>query len=233
MKKSLQIMLFPGFYGTWYDPSDPFWYEMEEEARYYNEECRLLNGEPHTWVRDDFDYDYNAYQRAVCEEFISALKENVDLDIIRSIEYDYLYSPRYYNYENDHLYAIVEFTDDWREKMHNFMVENYDILKERIKRNWSSYDGFISSMSNDIDDWFTKLFEVEEDDIDTRYLEVMVYYMMVIGQMEGRTSGDDAQEMYDKTRDKLSETLFEDTWENIYLCEYIFIPAEKKVEETV
>ena len=193
----------------------------------------LLNGKPHVWTADDFDFDNKGYQNEVAKNFISTLQYWYKMDFIRSMEFDYIDSPMYYNFYNDDLYAIVEFDDTWREKMHNFMVENYDFLKEHIKLNWSSRSGFISNMSNDIDEWFTKLFDEDDDDVDETYLEVMLHYMTVMSQMEEKSSDIDAEVLYDNARDRISDTLFEYTWEETSLYGYVFVPSEKKVEETV
>ena len=93
-----------------------------------------------------------------------------------------MWSPRYYNFDHDRLYADIELADNWQSKMRHFMTENYDWLKDRIYEDWTSYDGFMSFMSNDIDEWGDYLFK----QLDSRYISTMLGYMMYIANNEIR-----------------------------------------------
>ena len=120
-------------------------------------------------------------------------------------------SPAYYNFETDKIYANATLSDDWREQVLKFMRDNKDWLSERIKKDWTSYDGFMSFMDNTYDAWLTR-FETEED-IDPRYLATMVGYIMLI------------------ENDDIRWTLAEYTLENVYIGSYIYCTKDKVDEE--
>ena len=62
------------------------------------------------------------------------------------------------------------------------MKENAEWLRERIWKDWTSYDGFISFMDNNLNDWYNHIFK----EMDERYIGSMITYMMIIkGKQEG------------------------------------------------
>lgn len=173
MKKSLEIPFFPGFYGTIFDLTDT-------EYNYVNDEL-LFNKEdyPNNITADDFTFDAKAYMNAIGEEFTNQFADLFPLDFIKSVEFDEIDSPREYNFRNDRLYAFFEFDDNWKTIMRKFMDDNFEWLKDIIHKEHSSRSGFISYMSNDINDWYHILFDGDEEDVDTIYLEDMIKYMII------------------------------------------------------
>ena len=121
------------------------------------------------------------------------------------MEFSEIVSPRYYNYETDKLYVNVEFEDDWRDKVRTFMNENKDYLTKRIREDWTSCDGFNSFMDNNYDDWYK---EFQKDDVDVRYIGVMIGYMMSLANNE------------------IYYDLISDTLEGFYIGEYIINTKE-------
>ena len=125
---------------------------------------------------DDFDIEWDEYRKDCCKEYIESFLECCP-DFVESAEYSELVSPAYYNFETDKLYANVVLQEDWREKILSFMETNKDWVAEKIKKDWTSYDGFLSFMDNTYEDWLNR-FKTEED-IDPRYLSTMIGYMML------------------------------------------------------
>lgn len=201
---SLEIALFPGFYGSIFDADDNLYYEIQEEVEYYREE-RNIEIDP-----DKFDFDYKAYMHDVgvlyTDYFFNLYAKKISF--IKSIEFDSIDSPREYNFRNDELYAFFEFTDNWKDSMRDWMIENKTWLADIIRKNWSSRDGFISFISNDVDDWFTEIFVNE----DTRYIGTMIYYMIV----------------KDNDADEINNDLTMYVWEDIYIGEYLEYTGEEK-----
>jgi len=105
----------------------------------------------------------------------------------------------------------VELRADWMDVVREFMVENADWLRDRIKKDWTSYDGFCSFMENDIDAWPEKLF----DDKDERYISTIIGYMMYRENKEIRND------------------LVMDALEDVYAGSYVFITdeGEEKLQE--
>jgi hypothetical protein len=134
-------------------------------------------------------------------------------EIVLSVEDVVMTSPRYYNFDTDRVYADVELREDWMDEMRHFIALNYDWLKERIHKDWTSYDGFCSFMSNDVDEWPSYLFEEQ----DTRYISTMIGYMMYRANKEIRND------------------LVVIALEDIYDGSYVFLTedGEQKVKEGI
>lgn len=178
MKINIELPFFPGFYESDLENSDTSYWAIKEELDYYRNECDTPCKE---LTEDDFEFRYGDYEKDVRENWAAAWKENAP-EIVLSMENVTMWSPRYYNFDHDRLYADIELADNWQSKMRHFMTENYDWLKDRIYEDWTSYDGFMSFMSNDIDEWGDYLFK----QLDSRYISTMLGYMMYIANNEIR-----------------------------------------------
>ena len=158
-KKKLEIEInipfFCGFYESPLYNSDTLYYEVDENLDEYKE----MFGDDVT--SDDFDIEWDEYRKDCCKEYIESFLECCP-DFVESAEYSELVSPAYYNFETDKLYANVVLSEDWREKILSFMETNKDWVAEKIKKDWTSYDGFLSFMDNTYEDWLNR-FKTEED----------------------------------------------------------------------
>ena len=174
---SIQMPFFPGFYETTLEDSDTSYWAIKNELEYYHTDFAYYNkDEAPVYARlteKDLKFDYQAYEKEVMENFISAWKEYAP-EIVESVEFDELDSPKYYNFRNDYLYCWVTLQDDWQEVMRKFIKDNHDWLKSKVSEDWTSYDGFISFMENDLEQWEEHLFT----DPDPRYVGTMLGYMM-------------------------------------------------------
>lgn len=202
MKKSIEVPLFPGFYESPLLSSDDSYYAIKEELEYYHDEQGRTD-----LTEDDLDIDYEAYEKDICEAYVEAFFNEAP-DFIKKAEFDEMVSPKYYNYSTDRTFANCEFADDWKEQMKAFMEENQEWLKERIWKEWSSRDGFISFIDNRLDDWYEHLFEEEDE----RYLSIMIGYMML------------------KKDKDIAWYLTQDCLENIYLVCYVYIKEKEEAK---
>ena len=174
MNKSLEIVFFPGFYGSIFDPVDNEYSSLKYEIEYYEDTYNKK------FTMDDFIFDEDAWKNKICNLFTEGFSDMYKPHFIKSIVFDEMTSPRFYNFDNDRIYAFFEFTDDWKDHIKNFMDSNYKELKDIIKEEHSSRSGYISFMSNDIDEWYKKFFETtDEDDIETTYLEEIIKYYVL------------------------------------------------------
>ena len=187
MKVNIQLPFFPGFYESDLENCDTAYWAIEEELDYYRNECDTPCKE---LTEDDLDFDYKGYEKAVRDGWVDAFRERMP-EMALSLENVEMTSPRYYNFETDRLWADVELKDGWEDDVRKFMTENADWLRERIKDDWTSYDGFASFMSNNFDNlahdededywgdksWYFHLFSGKSDRFEC-YISVIIGYMM-------------------------------------------------------
>lgn len=151
---------------------------------------------------DDFDIDMDGYKKVLAYGYVSEFENYMPTNIIKEVKKDTadMWSPSAYNYSTDKVYVEIVLADDWKEQIMKFINENYDTIKARIKKDWSSYDGFWSFIENDIDTFVEKL------DEDERYIEVIIAYIMEY------THGKD-----------VFETMNSNNWEDCSAYEYIHL----------
>lgn len=205
---SFELPFFPGFYESTLHNSDTEYWTVKQEVEYYTRDLREEHPEYQGITEDDLEFDYKAYEKDVMDAFIVAFKGAAP-DIVESVEFDELVSPKYYNFSTDRLFCWVTFAEDWKVVMRKFMDDNYGLLKNHIREVWSSRDGFWSFTSNDVDEWYGKIFDEE----DPMYIGIMLGYMMRF--VDGR---DIANEV--------SDTIIMDTLEDIYDGSYVSITEE-------
>ena len=206
MKKNFEIQLpfFCGFYESpLYNCDTLYWETTENEMEYWRDRF-----DDETLTADDLDIDFPRFTEECAKAYMDVFFNNADCPgFIKSMEFSKIVSPSYYNFETDRLFVNVEFEEDWRDKVKTFMDENKEWLTERIKKYWSSRDGFFSFMDNTYEGWFN---ELQMDEADERYIGVMIGYIMYCAN----------EDIYDD--------LITDTLENFYISEYIFNTKENK-----
>lgn len=187
MKVNIQLPFFPGFYESDLENSDTPYWAIKEELEYYQRDCDTPCKE---LTESDLDFDYKGYEEAVRDGWVDGFRERMP-EMVLSLENVEMTSPRYYNFETDRLWADVELKDGWEDDVREFMNENADWLRERIKDDWTSYDGFMSFMSNNFDNlshdfdedywgnksWYWHLFSGKSDRFDC-YISTIIGYMM-------------------------------------------------------
>ena len=203
MKISIELPFFPGFYESDLENSDTSYWAIKEELDYYTNELRDEHPEYAKLTEDDLDFDYRAYEKEILEGFIDVWKSYAP-DFVETIEFEEMVSPKYYNYSTDRIFVTADLSDDWKEQVRAFMSENYEWLKDRIAKDWTSYDGFMSFMENDIRDWDAMLFEEE----DSRYISTMIGYMMY------------------RENNRIREDLVMGALEDVYAGSFVFIIPE-------
>jgi len=80
------------------------------------------------------------------QEYTECFAREFDLP---SIKYKLLSSPKYYNFETDRIVAEISLNDIKK----IFNIVPIEDLKQGIKDRFTSYDGFISFYSNDLNQW--------------------------------------------------------------------------------
>ena len=241
MKFNIDLPFFPGLYESYLYSSDDAYFAIKDELDYYHwDYCSEWGpGEPEEkqfyeqLTEDDLDFNFTDYSKDIVDAFVDVWKSHAP-EIVLSIGEYHMWSPRMYNFDTDHIYADIELRDDWKDVMRGFMTENTDWLRDRIKKDWTSYDGFMSFMSNDIDEWDKYLFEEQ----DCRYISTMLGYMMyreneeIIRDMSYEAREDICPETYvfitEDGKEKLANLKAE--WEEGVRIGTIRLPDDKQLE---
>lgn len=226
MKVNIELPFFPGFYESDLENSDTPYWAIKEELEYYQRDCDTPCKE---LSESDLDFDYKGYEEDVRNAWVDGFRERMP-EMVLSLENVEMTSPKYYNFSTDKLWADVELKDGWEDDVRKFMTENADWLRERIKDDWTSYDGFMSFMSNNFDNlahdededywgdksWYWHLFSGKSDRFEC-YISVIIGYMMY---MENK----------DIRNDLVMFAL-----EDIYAGSYVFLTDEgkEKVEKGI
>lgn len=126
--------LFMGFYGTYldYDLNEDDYYDMPEGYHF-----------AYTSWKD--------YCNAMGEKASKIIWNSIGSNVIKSIKFIEVDSPRFYNFETDKLVLNIDY-NDVALKDYCF-VDNREAFDEYLKNNFTSRDGFISFIPNNVEDF--------------------------------------------------------------------------------
>ena len=169
------LQSFVGFYDSIWEPDTEIYYECERTGQ--EEDV-------------DFTFDYKQYQNDICKAYTEVwelwMQEFISEDI--ELEFVEVRSPRYYNFENDSCHVKIRLTQAAEDAIIAKIGKHRAQIAKWIKENHTSYDGFSSNLSNDIDQWPSRLFD-DDETFQPAYLFCMLYYIvkaeyMAIGETE-------------------------------------------------
>ena len=169
------LQSFVGFYDSIWEPDTEIYYECERTGQ--EEDV-------------DFTFDYEQYQNDICKAYTEVwelwMQEFISEDI--ELEFVEVRSPRYYNFENDSCRVKIRLTQAAEDAIIAKIGKHREQIAKWIKENHTSYDGFSSNLSNDIDQWPSRLFD-DDETFQPAYLFCMLYYIvkaeyMAIGETE-------------------------------------------------
>ena len=147
------LPIFPGFYNTIFEGNE------EGEIEYYMQET----GNDDLGY-DDIDFDYESYNdNAVlyCVDWVQT--ELNDLGFNIEVKNYSLHSPKYYNFSNDSINCDYHFNNDELLRVISYLTRNKEEFAKYIKDRYTSRSGFISSYSNDANDWIADLVDFDND----------------------------------------------------------------------
>ena len=192
---------FAGFYDSIWSPEDDIYYECVEE-----------NLEEDV----DFTFDYNQYQNDICEAYTevweSWMREFISDDI--ELEFVEVHSPRFYNYETDSCRVNIRLTQAAEYAIIDKIGKHRNQLSKWIKENHTSYDGFSSYLSNDIDQWPSRLFD-DDETFQPAYLFCMLYYIVKAEFIAIGETGSLEYEAYDRIRVNISVASYMNSIEKV------------------
>ena len=167
MKIEIGSYKFPGFYESIFCNSDEF---IDDESELEFELKEEFNKD----VEVCYEYEnFDEYKKDVCiafmDEYVDKIIEvlpyeitenkNFKFEIIEDKDNIIVDSPKYYNYRTDRCFCEIETNIETLDMIKNHTLQ-LDDAKNYILRNFTSRDGFISFLSNDIDYW--KSLEVDD-----------------------------------------------------------------------
>src|SRR6056297_1328477 len=102
------LPVFPGFYGTSIEPNE------DTAIEFINEKRELMGMPELTWHEQiDPKFNYGSYKEKVAKIFVKEIKEILkELDVVETIEYEHLYSPKEYNFHNDSINVIYHLSKE-------------------------------------------------------------------------------------------------------------------------
>ena len=139
---NLEIIIpFSGFYYSIHD--DAINSEIERIFSDYETGCDVNNGlVDRAHMDGNFRHFFVEYAKAYVEAFADEFE-------IPSLKFKELDSPREYNFTTDKIVCEIDIRD-----VRRIMADiDKKELENRVKERFTSYDGFISFYSNDVNDW--------------------------------------------------------------------------------
>ena len=168
---------FPGFYSTNFES------DMAEESVLYNLE------EDGVKIEDtrDIDWDYNEYRNRVSIAAIGSIEQFMKHDGYSiGIEFEKVYSPKFYNFENDSIYCTYSVPDEDFERLLEYCNDNSSEFKTFLDDRFTSRSGFISFFSTEPNTWFNEYLVEDSSKFERAFTSVLEFYL----QEEGYTVDD-------------------------------------------
>lgn len=162
---TFEVPFFPGFYESILESSSYIDDTIEETVQSYKDDGQNVE-------YDDIEVRVRDYEDAVSRKFVEIFFGIIPKNIVSNLEFDRLSSPAMYNFSTDKVFAKATLMDGWYEVMSQWMKDHEQTLRERIRKDWTSRDGFLSYISSNYDDWFDHLLD------DDRYFGIVLGYMI-------------------------------------------------------
>lgn len=207
--KEIGCYKFYGFYETMFSYSDKFIDYEQEDKNILKEKYNINN------IEIEYEYDnYQQYTKDVTDLFMEYYIEKINDILPSTITNDKHYifekinntltiiSPQYYNYTTDKPYIKIK-TNYYTLNLIKEYTLKQKGCEEYIKNNFTSYDGFISFITNNYNTWKkTPIQEYEEN--------------MLIALLDMLIELDDENNIFN-----LHYEVYEDTYELEYTTPYI------------
>lgn len=147
------LPIFPGFYNTLYDLQ-----EIDDDTLHNNPAD--VDQAVKDLIQDNVwdSYDNEAYQNDTAKNACSCLEAvllDILPDVVKSIKFETVQSPKYYNFSNDSIDCKIDVDFNALLKAFIKAERSGEFLKER----YTSYDGFLSSYPNKMADWIADAYE--------------------------------------------------------------------------
>lgn len=134
------LKLFMGLYASVLHDSDTDYYLAES-----------LGGS----LGDEVDYDFDEFKNNAGKACVDSLEQELySHDVITNMDYISIHSPKYYNYDTDALLMEVDY--NFIKLVKYCKHTNCEKFNQYLKDNYTSCDGYISFIENNVNDFFLK-----------------------------------------------------------------------------
>lgn len=161
---NVQLPFFYGFYESPLCNGDYIDSAIDGEMEYYRNECN----EEHKY--DDFVFNFEKYKKEITNCFVNAFKNYLP-SWIKEIDNPEVESPKSYNFTTDKVFVTATLQQNWKTQIEQFVKENHEWLKERIRKDWTNRDGFFSFIDNDMDSFMGRCYA-----LDSKYVSIIMQY---------------------------------------------------------
>ena len=168
---------FPGFYGSQFES------DMAEENGLYNLE------EDEIKIRDyrNINWDYKEYMNRVGKTAVGSVETYLKHDgFVIGIEFEKVYSPSFYNFENDVIYCTYSVPDEDFKRLFEYCKDNLSEFKTFLDDNYASRSGFSSFFDTEPNTWFNEYLKEDSDKFERAFVGILEFYL----QEEGYTVDD-------------------------------------------
>lgn len=148
------LPVFPGFYGTLYEPDET------NEIEDINSERRSKDMPEITY--DDCNFEYKTYQNEIAQKACSFIQDELKT-FITEIKYECVYSPKWYNFENDSINCTYILSEENLKAIKKYLNDNEESFSGYLKDRYTSCSGFISFHSNKLSEWLENIDECLSD----------------------------------------------------------------------
>jgi len=148
IKIDTNLPFFEGFYGS-------------DIVNFIDSEIEMFNEE------NDKEINFSKIYEEIAKIYVENFKQNLP-SWVKSVKFNEIVSPRFYNFTNDIIYITVEYDVNG---VLNFMENEKDSIQDTIKQYFTPYSGFSPSYSNDV---YNFLNSMGDDPNDWDNIEMMV-----------------------------------------------------------
>lgn len=183
---------FPGFYESIFCNSDEF-IDDEYELKGLIEEIVIDKELEVVYEYENFEQYKKDVSKTYLEYYVEKIIDCLPLEISDADYFKFeiiddednieVISPKYYNYRTDSCYCLVETNIETLQKLKNFGLKNEEDVQEYLRNHFTSYEGFHSFISNDIEYW--KQLDIKEYVEETRYLIALLDMIIALNDSNG------------------------------------------------
>jgi hypothetical protein len=113
----------------------------------------------------DKQIDWNKTYNNISKHLVDNVYTDLIGEWVKNIEFDHLYSPRFYNYGSDEIYIKIKLTDEQLEKIEAYCFhENRKDFDKYLRDNFTDRDGFWSFIPNNIWDFEKEYYNYKQEE---------------------------------------------------------------------